>query len=135
MESITPAYLLPLSELQSDLTSSLPKGIRFFYFTKHPVQEWIPESFLKNGYTDMEDFFSAMNELATMNGIPNKLRKFCHRLYNYYQQTPEGKRHLELILLEWQRLQEKSKFHVASEGSLFRKGAKMASQSNITSGQ
>ncbi|KAF9342623.1 hypothetical protein BGX26_007164, partial [Mortierella sp. AD094] len=74
----------------------------------------------------MEMFFGGLELLRNMRGIGQEVRTFCHKLQQFYQATPEGVRHMELLVLERRRAQEQAKFNSASEGSLFREGAKRA---------
>ncbi|KAF9578242.1 hypothetical protein BGW38_006065, partial [Lunasporangiospora selenospora] len=85
--------------------------------------QWIPESFLEQGYTDLDMFFGGLESLRDVRGMSQEVRSFCKNLKQFYQSTPDGERHLELLVLDRRRNQEKTKFQVASEGSLFRTGA------------
>ncbi|KAG0255921.1 hypothetical protein BG011_004847 [Mortierella polycephala] len=128
MVTSTPPHLLPPEGLRVSLPYAISQDSRLKYFVDHPLEQWVPESYLEQGYTDMEQFFGGLEVLRIARGVDNQVRVFCWRLQTYYQSTPEGKRHMELLLLERRRIQEQAKFHVASEGSLFREGTKRAGE-------
>ncbi|KAF9084623.1 hypothetical protein BGX27_003755, partial [Mortierella sp. AM989] len=80
----------------------------------------------------MDDIFDGLELLRNIRGINQEVRTFYSNLLEFYQSTPEGKRHMELLLLEWRRTQEQAKFNTASEGSLFREGSGRAGNIDIT---
>ncbi|KAF9197281.1 hypothetical protein BGZ49_002348 [Haplosporangium sp. Z 27] len=124
MTTTTPIHLLPPKGIKTSIPMGVAKYSNIKYFVDHPVQDWLPESYLRNSYTDLEAFFEGLETLSNARGLDNNIRMFCLKLHQYYQSTPEGQRHSQLLVLEQRRRQEQAKFNAACEGSIFRDGAK-----------
>ncbi|KAG0358636.1 hypothetical protein BGZ54_010343 [Gamsiella multidivaricata] len=115
MPQSTPKDLWPCDSIKDLKVNLRNLELPSDYFTTHTPAEWLPESFLKEGYRDLTSFLSGLRSLSSRKeGVPRALKLFCRDLVNYLS-TDDGRSLLDWLALSYSISIEQDVFRAAAE--------------------